>query len=589
MTDLQRSEILCIPKRRRLVHTKHKGEEGQDVLHLFYGDKEIIFDEPAFLPFGDKLLVTDRFVAEEAMTWSNGVPHEWETVRGMLEALLEQDVLKRVADAAAEAPAATTYPARLGTVPEGVTPRTFSAHDDQCPAITQEAFGRAVDLGNLEVLIPIYRVAHAALDQDGRQVGENNVTPRNLFLDIPTQRRRCSYAGSRYQADEPMNVTALKHMTSRWPELLSLTEQFRQAFFARLPPRDAWLRVGEAHLLTVCTLAATGYVMVRGVDPVPNGQLDPGLAAMFRLIDGVRLVTTELMRETPGEPGCDLPIRAATIAEYAERNAVYYGRFGVCAGPQALIDEYLGVMLGEVPAPIQIEPDVAARVGDMSAALDYGFVGQRVESLVRIFGALQGLLHERLRLAFEGHGARSKLKERMEVPVDEEHHAQLRLHHPLAEVHKLEIGVNRWMFARAGSAVSKDARVTAATADDLFKLDPTAQAASRRSLAEFFSRLPDHASFGPHIAGELAAVAADVFALERRCLRAVAAEQRVLNERLRRPQGRALCGADVAAYTRPRSGPPFARTLGDGLGITVTTDATSTVLRHGDHGLTLND
>src|SRR5207237_2099761 len=159
--------------------------------------------------------------------------------------------------------------------------------------VTQEAFGRAIDLSNLETVVPVYRVAHPTLDREGRQVGENNVGPRSLFLDLPTQRRVCNYAGNRYQADLPMNVTALRHMTNRWPELLSLTEQFRTAFFKRLPPRGSSLGAGEAQLLTLCCLAAVGYVMVRAEDPVANGELDAGLAATFRIIDGVGLVTTE--------------------------------------------------------------------------------------------------------------------------------------------------------------------------------------------------------------------------------------------------------------------------------------------------------
>src|SRR5205814_1180347 len=149
---------------------------------------------------------------------------------------------------------------------------------------------------------------------------------------------------------------------------LSLTEQFRTAFFKRLPPRGSSLGAGEAQLLTVCCLAAVGYVMVRAEDPVANGELDAGLAATFRIIDGVRLVTTEIMRATAGEHGCDRPVDAKSIADYAERYAVYYGTYGVCAGPQALIDEYLQVLLDGVSAPIHAEPDFASRVGDLDAA-----------------------------------------------------------------------------------------------------------------------------------------------------------------------------------------------------------------------------
>src|SRR5262249_47367978 len=161
---------------------------------------------------------------------------------------------------------------------------------------------------------------------------------------------------------------AMKHMSKRWPELLSLTEQFRAAVVARMPPRGATRTAGEVHFIAVCTLASVGYVMVRGVDPVPNGELDGGLAAMFRLIDGVRLVTNDLVRALPDAKGCETPVVSTTITDYAERHGVYRGNHGVCAGPPALIDEYLRVLFGEDAAPIQVEPDVATRLGDIQAA-----------------------------------------------------------------------------------------------------------------------------------------------------------------------------------------------------------------------------
>jgi hypothetical protein len=369
MAELQPSEVLCIPKRRRLTHSRFKNEEGQEVLHLFYGEVELIFDEPDVAPVGEKLMQVEKFRAEDAMAWSNAEPHAWEKIRDLLQALLDQNVLKRVTELPASV--AETFPLKLGLAPEGREPRTFSAHDDRCPVLTEEGFGRAFDLSNLEVIVPIYRVAHPAMDTDGRQVGENNVMPRTLFLDLPTQRKVCGFPGSRYQDDLPMNVTAMKHMAKRWPELLSLSEQFREALFARMPPRDpSSLRAGEVHFLAVCQLASIGYVMVRGWDPVPNGQLDGGLAAMFRLIDGVRLVTNDVLRATAGQHGCETPLNAFGINEWAENHLIYRGTWGVCAGPPGLIDEYFRVTLGETSAPIQVEPNVATRLGDLEAAID---------------------------------------------------------------------------------------------------------------------------------------------------------------------------------------------------------------------------
>jgi hypothetical protein len=208
--------------------------------------------------------------------------------------------------------------------------------------------------------------------------------------------------------------------------------------------------------------------------------------------------------------------------------------------------------------------------------------------VVRFLGASQGLLHERLRVAFAGHSPRTELQERVEAPIDTAHYPLLRDDHPPVEMFKLEIDVSRWMFARAGEALP--GKVDGASLDEVMRLDPVAQAASQRRLAEFFAHaLPADKALSEPICSELAAVAADVFALERRCLRFVAREQGTLNERLRRRPGRALTGVDLAVYNRPRSGPPLYTTLAEGLGVSVTSDAAATVVRYEDRSLTFTD
>ncbi|MEO8551539.1 MAG: hypothetical protein ABI678_16290 [Kofleriaceae bacterium] len=123
-------------------------------------------------------------------------------------------------------------------------------------------------------------------------------------------------------------------------------------------------------------------------------------------------------------------------------------------------------------------------------------------------------------------------------------------------------------------------KVVAGSLDELMQLDPAEQATSQRRLAELFAR--------ESISTELAAAAAAVFALERRCIRIVEREQRTLNERLGRSPGRALTSLDLATFTRPRNGPPLFATLA-ALDISVTSDAASTVVRYGDTSLTFTD
>src|SRR3569623_3713096 len=118
MSELQPSEVLYIPKRKRMTHARIKSDDGQDVLHLFYGDTELIFDEPDVAPLGEKLLEVDQFRAEDAMAWSTAEPHSWEKIRELLEALLHPRVLGRVADAAVGR-TAEAGPQRVGGGPGG--------------------------------------------------------------------------------------------------------------------------------------------------------------------------------------------------------------------------------------------------------------------------------------------------------------------------------------------------------------------------------------------------------------------------------------------------------------------------------------
>ena len=102
-------DVLYIPNRRRLTHAMLPNEAGQDELHIFYGEKEITMDEPDLLPFGLKLLKVERFVAEEATSWSGAAPYDWERVQGLLQALMDESILK-LFDAAPAQVSSKTFP-----------------------------------------------------------------------------------------------------------------------------------------------------------------------------------------------------------------------------------------------------------------------------------------------------------------------------------------------------------------------------------------------------------------------------------------------------------------------------------------------
>ena len=73
---------------------------GETELHLYYAEKELVFDEPELFAFGEGLAQQARFVAKTATTWGEG--YDWPRVQELLAQLLEEGILQRASAYAAE-------------------------------------------------------------------------------------------------------------------------------------------------------------------------------------------------------------------------------------------------------------------------------------------------------------------------------------------------------------------------------------------------------------------------------------------------------------------------------------------------------
>ncbi|MCP5154248.1 MAG: hypothetical protein H6983_08800 [Ectothiorhodospiraceae bacterium] len=373
------TDELVLPLRRSVVVQYQTAASGAVELWLYYGDRTISFDEPALFPFGEALAQQSRFVAHVATTWGNGYP--WERVGVLLEQLVEAGVL-HLADW--REPVELTGGPCPAPLPPGParTARTW----DECPALTEDLVGRALDPGHLELVIPVFRVAHPALDADGRQVGESNVFPKALRLDTPTRWRTCVYPGTRYQPDRPMNVTALKAMRAHWPEVMTALAVLRERYLERFPQARAGWTVGDLERLATFVLAVPTYQLARVAGRVGNGALHPALSSMFRVTDGLRMTMHQMLFVPVGEPTLspDAPMNAAEILAYAERNHSFHSEHGVCAGPRAMIETFLAVLVDGATPPQSGSPGPAMRraLDDWEAAFDYAMHGLRAYAAV---------------------------------------------------------------------------------------------------------------------------------------------------------------------------------------------------------------
>lgn len=381
---LQPTDLLHLPLHQRTLTQFAVNEDGVRELRLYCGDKEICFDEPELFAFGQTLGRQSRFVAGDALHW--GSPIAWPRLRELLNQLVEQGVLRLASDS----DPAERRPGEPGAQPSPLPPAQASVARSwhECPGLMAELTGRPLDIGYLELVVPIFRVAHLALDAEGRQVGEANAFPAPLRLDIPTRWRTCIYSGTRYLSDKPMNVTALKSMRAHWGPMMAALLQVRACYLNRFPEAGRGWTVGHLERLSTAVLALPAYLLMRRERRVESGALHPVLSSMFRVTDGLRMVMHQMLFVPFGEPtlAADAPMSSAEIHAYAERNFAFHSDHGVCAGPAAMIDEFLAVLVdGRLPRdglPAALDAGLQDALADLEPAMDYALLGLQAYAAV---------------------------------------------------------------------------------------------------------------------------------------------------------------------------------------------------------------
>jgi len=355
-----------VPHRKRLIHRYGVNEAGVRELRIDYGLQEITFTEAHLFAFGEQLGRAPSFTGEAAMAWGPG--YDWHELQPLLEALLDAGILARGEPTDDPRGGGLT----ASPLPPAVCPmaRTWSAAE--CEALTRELADRPIEIGYLEAVVPVFRIAHPALDGDGRQVGEANVYPARLRLDRGTEWRVCQYPGSRYRDAMPMNVTALKAMIKHWKPILATILEVRGALQARLGLAPGGWTIGELHTFACVVLALPTFELVRRGGASPQRPLDPILSSLFRITDGIRMTTYDMLFSIEHTRRADEVMTAAALHDHAETHAVLIGETGVCAGPTPLIDEFLATAVDGAPALGRVPDELGAALSELPAAIDYG-------------------------------------------------------------------------------------------------------------------------------------------------------------------------------------------------------------------------
>ncbi|MBV8686623.1 MAG: hypothetical protein JOZ90_12010 [Alphaproteobacteria bacterium] len=546
---LDLDDELLFPLSKAAVAQYWEDEDTPRELRIFYRQHEISFDDPAQWPFGETLIKHSRFRAGDAAGWVEG---GWQQVAPLLQGLIEAGIL-HYADEEVALPLTLRHEEKQ-TLLDPARVDHGKTWDDAEEVIARIS-GEPLETGYVELVIPIFRVAHMYIDADNRQVGEANVFPPAMRLDRPTLWRTCTYSGTRYQADLPMNVTALRIMRTQWRQMMVIVRRVRDAYLARFPAaRDAWT-VGDIERMSVCVLALPTYMLMRVEGRVANGRLHPALSSAFRLTDGLRMLMHHMLFVPFGEPtrSSTTPMTGAEAHAYAERNYSFHTAQGVCAGPPAMVDDFLGVILdGKDPMggwPDSLEPEVVEALDDLEAAMDYGLLGLQafgsVFSLFPTSTAGHAELHEIL-LAWKGSDS-----PRLEALRDR----SARIQETTADVgwlaqdsfRKSRLAAYNEMYQQCGFGLT--GQYPEPSLYERYENPPPLPPATLAELERAFARHLHDLEGGEALFGQLAAWLGRYIAFVQEALRVSLDVQANINALLgRQPPSRPFQGRDLARY-----------------------------------------
>ncbi len=184
-------------------------------------------------------------------------------------------------------------------------------------------------------------------DTEGRPLGEQKVP--ELYEAVETELARCPYHGSRHHHAKPMNVSALRQMTSHWPVILGglqeVHREYREGREGREGKAAEPLTVSDLYQIIGMGVLLPAYVTLRAEGRMRDGEIPVWLGGVYKVLIGIYAPVGQLMIGSLLMGHGAEPLSAEALLDHVESSKALIGRKEVCAGPPQLIVRALRVIL----------------------------------------------------------------------------------------------------------------------------------------------------------------------------------------------------------------------------------------------------
>jgi hypothetical protein len=236
-------------------------------------------------------------------------------------------------------------------------------------------------------------------DVEGRPIREGR-TPPEFLRDGDIEYKTCPYAGSRFQHENPMNVSALRQTGAHWDEVCDALALLRAAY-------ERVCRVDEPGILDIWRVSQLGsalpwFFIFEGV-PVPAYA-----AALAKATLGMGIWAQRMFVDTLTKGFTPPPLTAESILELAEASGTLIGETEVCSGGDKMLLRFFDVLVTKTPASGRLDADPAA-------VLRFGAHYASFKLLVWIYYLARRFIYADLAAA---HGDSAELAALRDCPVE---------------------------------------------------------------------------------------------------------------------------------------------------------------------------